>query len=299
MFEHLKLNNFPSGHILSQDLKENAFIMQTCQRTLVLTYENQSSTQLDITQVSATTELYGEKAYTYLLEVICGLQSKLLGENEIVSQFKTAYKTYIAQPKKSNQLLLILEKLFQDAKKIRSDYLLGLSQKTYASIARRAIHQHQPEKVLILGSGQLAEDLVNQFKKKTQVFISARNETKLSEIKNLHGVETIDWKNFEHYAQFGFIANSIGCGKNKFILQDFFDLWFKHNQYKRLFVDLGSPSVIETDYQLEDGVMRLEDVFNEGAIKEEHKLAQVAKARVAMGELSKHRNNILKNKFKR
>src|SRR5690606_16003183 len=115
-----------------------------------------------------------------LLEIICGLKSKLLGENEIVGQFKASYHNYASTKNKSTELLRIIEKLFKDAKEIRTDYLLGLCQKTYSSIARKHIVSiNKADHVLILGSGQLAEDLINQFKKKVTVFISARNTQKV------------------------------------------------------------------------------------------------------------------------
>ena len=209
MLELLHLNNFPSGASPPPHLSKQAFVMKTCQRTLVL---NLNKTELNSDEAIACEDsLNGEEAYIYLLEIICGLKSRLLGENEIVSQFRKSYKDYIAQPERSSNLLLILEKLLQDAKKIRTKYLLGLSQKTYSSIARKAICSHKPSSVLILGSGQLAEDLINQFKKKTNVFISARNDETAAKLMNLHDIEKVIWKDFTAYTQFPFIVNSIGC----------------------------------------------------------------------------------------
>src|SRR5690606_35521963 len=142
------------------------FILKTCQRTVIVSLEAHSDLLNNCTHVNQGTE-----AYRYLLEVICGLKSKLVGENEIVGQFKDAYKAYLQNGNRDNRLISILEKLFKDAKEIRSQYLVGLCQKTYSSIARKHIVGKQNAKqVLILGSGSLAEDLINQFKKKTEVF---------------------------------------------------------------------------------------------------------------------------------
>jgi glutamyl-tRNA reductase len=230
----------------------------------------------------------GKEAYLFLLETICGLKSKLIGENEIVGQFKLAFKEFIAKENKDKRLIRILEKLFKDAKEIRTDYLLGLSQKTYASITRKHIcNSLHADKVLILGSGTLAEDLINQFKKYTKVYISARNTERVAELADLHDLEVVPWLNRDHIAHFSFIANTVGtiC---TILEESFFTTWTGQNE-KRFFVDLGSPSSIKTNLTLKDGVMKLDDIFQEGAVHEKHKLNQINKAKYAMSEIVEKR----------
>lgn len=287
MLDHLRLNNFHSSHEVDSS-DHSSFILKTCQRTLVLDYKMHSFS-------SPAADFQGRDAYFYLLEVICGLQSKLVGENEIVGQFKTAYKEYVKSHTKNNSLITILEKLFKDAKEIRSNYLLGLSQKTYASIARKKIvNQAKAKEVLVLGSGQLAEDLINQFKKKTTVYISARNLDKANELAQIHDLHIIPWKNNHLYLNFPFIANSIGF-EGELLGEEFFSKW-NHKFDNKLFVDLGSPSCIKSNLNLEDGLMRLEEVFEEGAVQESHKLNQIKNARSAMTKLTEKRYIHLQNK---
>lgn len=292
MLNKLVLNNFPSGTEVSM-LDEGSFVMSTCQRTLVLSYGKNPNLCIQ----GKSEQLTGKAAYHYLLEIICGLKSKLLGENEIVGQFKTSYHNYISQKNKSTELLRIIEKLFKDAKEIRTDYLLGLCQKTYSSIARKHIVSvNKADHVLILGSGQLAEDLINQFKKKVTVFISARNTQRVQELAQTHNIEIIDWNNKELIKKFPFIANSIGFEGTLFD-EDFFSSWNELHDTK-LFVDLGSPSAIQTSLNFKEGVMRLEDVFQEGAVHESHKKNQVAQAKLAMAEIVKKREEIFSKDIK-
>ena len=288
MLDHLVLNNFHSSHDVSGETT-SGFVLKTCQRTLVLEYDTEKVSSLE-------THLRGKEAYFFLLEVICGLKSKLVGENEIVGQFKSAYKEYICSENRDNDLIVILEKLFKDAKEIRTKYLLGLSQKTYASIARKKIvNQLKADEVLVLGSGQLAEDLINQFKKKTTVYVSARNLEKANELAQMHDLHIIPWKNLHLYQNFQFIANSIGFD-GELLGEDFFNKW--SNKFdKKLFVDLGSPSCINTELGFESGVMKLDDVFKEGAVHEGHKLNQIKNARSAMTKLTEKRYIHLKKKL--
>lgn len=295
MLELLKVTNFPTGTQIKDSIPKSAFRLDTCQRTLIL--EDKNSTN-NIEYLTGST-YYGDNAYHFLLEIICGMQSRLIGESEIVSQFKQAYQSYIQQEERNTTLLLILEKLFKDAKEIRTKYLLGLTQNTYSSIARKFIlNKHQAQKVLILGSGQMAEDLINQFKKKTQVYISARNEQKVAKLVEQHRIQTLPWKDFTLYSEFAHIVNSIGCSKGTFIHHDFFDPW-KLNNPKGLFIDLGSPSVIDTPLETHDGVMRLSCIFEAGAIHEEHKLKQIDTARDALKEIVNKRKSCLNQKSKK
>ena len=114
MLKQLVLNNIPKSSRFDVDqmlesVPEDCFYMQTCQRTLILSYEdNPLSTYQTDDIFNDLISLEGEDAYSYLLEVICGLKSKLIGENEIVGQFKTSYKQYI-QKDFDSRLLQILE----------------------------------------------------------------------------------------------------------------------------------------------------------------------------------------------
>ncbi len=280
MLDNLTLNNFHSSFELGT-ITPGAFTLKTCQRTLILDYDENLLFQED-------GKISGPKAYLYLLEVICGLQSKLIGENEIVGQFKSAFREYSSNPSRKKEIMLILEKLFKDAKEIRTHYLLGLSQKTYASIARKKIIKEKgATEVLILGSGLLAEDLINQFKKKAKVYISARNTERSKTLAKEHNLHILPWNNQYLYLDFPFIANTIGF-EGVFLSDHFFKKWDQKHDNK-FFVDLGSPSCIDTKFQTQDGVMRLEDVFNEGAVLEEHKLNQIENAHFAMTKLTEKR----------
>lgn len=294
MLHGLKLWNFSPGSLPSE-LCTSTFVLSTCQRSLVLSFD---SVPFKSQELPAHELFEGEAAYLFLLETICGLKSKLIGENEIVGQFKEAYKIYTAQTLKDTRLLVILEKLFKDAKDIRTQYLIGISQKTYASLTRRHLIQRaRARHVVIIGSGQLAEDLINQFKKKAQVSICARNSARVQELARIHQLNIIPWENRSELVKEAFIANTIG---HQSVLFDegFFTEWMNLHT-ERLFVDLGSPSVIQTALTYDQGVVRLDDIFNEGAIVEGQKQQQIDLARQAMVNTTHKRKSLLEAKLNR
>jgi glutamyl-tRNA reductase len=93
---------------LDLPVQSSAFTLKTSQRTLFV--QENSSVQFEHAEY-----FHGLEAYLYLLETICGLKSRLVGENDIVNQFKEAYQSYMSSDEKSSLVIQILEKLFQDA----------------------------------------------------------------------------------------------------------------------------------------------------------------------------------------
>lgn len=293
MLNGLKLWNFGSGAHPEDGLVTQSFVLKTCQRTLVLAYDSNPFQSETLPEFELQT---GDEAYLYLLETICGLKSKLIGENEIVGQFKDAYKLYAMSNIKDTRLLLILEKLFKDAKDIRTDYLIGISQKTYASLTRKhLIQKAKADHVVIIGSGNLAEDLINQFKKKATVSICARNSEKVAALAKTHQINVISWDSRHDLVNQPYIANTIGHDSVIFG-ESFFQEWSLKN-HKRLFVDLGSPSVISTPMHLEEGVVRLDDIFDEGAIVESQKIQQIELAKAAMQDITLKRKSLFEAKY--
>lgn len=295
MLSGLKLWNFGPGCQIHQEIVSEAFVLKTCQRTLVLSFHDFQTNHISDQNAEI---LFGTDAYIFLLETICGLKSKLIGENEIVGQFKEAYKMYTISTLKDTRVMLILEKLFKDAKDIRTQYLIGISQKTYASLTRKhLIQKAKAKKVVVIGSGQLAEDLINQFKKKAEVIICARNIERVEELRRIHQINSISWENRETLVNEAFLANTIGS-ENCLWDERFFNEWQRLNP-NHLFVDLGSPSCINTKLNLEDGVVRLNDIFAEGAILEVQKQAQIDLARSAMFDIAQKRKSLLEEKLNR
>jgi glutamyl-tRNA reductase len=295
MMNGLKLWNFNTGTLPDEELLGNIFVLKTCQRSLVLAFDTHPFQHAQLPEHELNE---GQNAYMFLLETICGLKSKLIGENEIVGQFKDAYKTYASSTLKDTRLLLILEKLFKDAKDIRTQYLIGISQKTYASLTRRhLIQKARAPHVVILGSGQLAEDLINQFKKKATVSLCARNASRVEELAKQHKLNVIPWENRHELVNEPFIANTIGHDSVLWD-EDFFKAWAAAHE-SRLFVDLGSPSVIRSELRAEDGIVRLDDIFAEGAIVEDQKQQQIELARTAMLSITHKRTSLFEAKLNR
>ncbi len=270
------------------------FVLKTCQRTLIMGVGEAPFLHLreNALKEDIITDIFeGQDAYVFLLETICGLRSEVVAEYEVVGQFKDAYQEFLRSPERNNQVMAVLEKLFQDNKKVRTDHLTEIGQLTYAGIARKLIHTAVNDgDVLVLGSGTLAEDLIKLLKKKHNVFISARNSARVQELSETYGLESLPWGDNSAYTKFPFIVNTIGAD-NILFDEVFFSQYFSGTlpTQMKLFIDLGSPSVIETKLTENDGVLRLEDIFRQSAKLNIEKMEKVNRAKNAILTLAQKR----------
>ena len=300
MLEQLHLKNFAALSSLPDLRDRGVFSLKTCQRHLMIALGEIEIPSPNISgagRPDEEVECRGQEAYHYLLEVVCGIQSRVLAESEIVGQFKQAYGQYLQSPKRQRELIQILEKLLKDAKQIRSHYLEGVGQKTYAAITRKLVFEQAiPKRILIMGTGGLAQDVVNQFKKRVeQIFVSSRNGQKLHEFCERHLAYPLKWEDEALYQEFAFIVNTIG--QEGFVLfnRGFFRRWQALHHDPSLFIDLGHPSSIETELGSTQGVIDLDHIFRQSAICEEEKRQKIQQAKQAIRAMSKRRGRYLLN----
>lgn len=96
-----------------------------------------------------------EAAYVLMLEVLCGLRSPMLGETEVMGQFKT----FLAGlPVTHTWIRRIGQRLLSDAGDVREQYLRHLGARTYGSSVRRRVRRCS--RVAIIGTGQLSAEIL-------------------------------------------------------------------------------------------------------------------------------------------
>ncbi len=133
-------------------------------------------------QPSSVIEIYEqENASRFLLEVICGLKSPLVGETAVMGQFRE----FLSQAKFPNTLWgnflrQLTSNLLIDAKRVRHDHLQGLGSQSYGSLVRQ--HVRGLPVVSVLGSGQLAREILPWLIGKTSVRVFHRNWERAREL---------------------------------------------------------------------------------------------------------------------
>lgn len=146
---------------------------QTCLRRIVLLQKSESEALVPTFPEGA--EIYeGQAAYNFLLEVICGLRSPLVAETAVMGQFKEfCANARFPMNEWGAFLRRLTSDLLVDAKRVRSRHLEGLGSQSYGGMVRQ--HLKGVPSVVVLGAGQLAEEILPWIAGKTDVTVCARN----------------------------------------------------------------------------------------------------------------------------
>lgn len=164
------------------------FHWKTCMRTLYVGDLRTVPSDLTVENTSYTW-YEGYEAYKLLLEIVSGIRSRLLGETEIMAQFKEAFKNEkLPRTAFGDYLYKLRDQMIEDSRKIRSKYLRNLGDQSYGGLAHRYLRNI--DTVTLLGTGQLAVKLLPWLLKGREVRVVGRNLRRLQEIAQKYPVST-------------------------------------------------------------------------------------------------------------
>ncbi len=185
--------------------KVGYFLWQTCLRSIYISDARILPHQSEADLKKVFSHKYrgsyeGYQAYTFLLEVVLGLHSDLLGETEVSHQFRNAFQNkqdFLAANVEPNILDAYLKKLCADitvdVRKIRSQHMHGLGEMSYGGVARRFLKGKQH--ITVFGSGQLANDLIPWLAKESQqLLVVGRNAKRLQDLEKCFGILTCHYE---------------------------------------------------------------------------------------------------------
>ena len=177
---------------LRQDAREqfpvalNGLEWKTCLRRVLFLNRSEHNALIEAAenQKQAAVEIYErEDASKFLLEVICGLNSPLVGETAVMGQFREFLaQTRFPNTTWGNYLRQLTSTLLTDAKRVRHDHLQGLGSQSYGSLVRQQVRGLPM--VSVLGAGQLAREILPWLIGKTKVRVFYRNWDHAKELLN-------------------------------------------------------------------------------------------------------------------
>lgn len=173
---HRLASSDPQGELSFSNV-ENFAVWKTCLRRILFCNESDFHLCSHLLQKQDQI-LKGEEALSFLLEVLCGLHSPVVGETEVFGQFKL----FIEARKGLQEPLFAdhqkwLQFILAEVKKVRSEHLVGIGSQSYGSLLRR--HTKTVETVSICGSGHLAQEILPWLAHKRSLHLVCREPAKL------------------------------------------------------------------------------------------------------------------------
>lgn len=195
--------------IRSLPLIEECVVIATCNRTEIYTYSSVKDSEREIFEwirkmlartvgtahdISGVLRFYyGPGAEHHLFEVACGLDSMVIGEDQILGQVKNAHQKAMAQHMCGTYLNAFFRYAVTAAKKVKTDTRLSKTPVSTASVCIKAAQDYvgrlEHKKVLLIGAtgkigGIVAKNLMSDYK--PQLYVTARGAGKVRQIREDH-----------------------------------------------------------------------------------------------------------------
>ncbi|QDT64987.1 glutamyl-tRNA reductase [Calycomorphotria hydatis] len=213
-------------------------------------------------------EQRGPRAIRHLFEVVCSLDSMVLGEPQIVNQVKQAYERAFEYETCGPLTHALFQKAFRVSARVRSETALSEGKVSIASVAvgefGQSIFSHFDDKrVLVIGAGEMAEETMRYLadagvKDVTVVNRSLERGTLLAERINgrVRPYEDLD----ECLSQVDVIVSATGADYPIIDLDRFKAARKKSPETPLFILDLGTPRDFDTRIATADDNVFLYDI---------------------------------------
>lgn len=236
---------------------------------------------------------YGDKAVYHLYNVTSGIDSMVVGEDEILGQVKRAYALAKESETTGYKLNTIFQSAISCAKRIKTETLLSKTSVSMATLAaNEAARLGENVSVMLIGAtGKIGTSLLKNL-------ISHKNITLISTLRNHNSdlayrndISTVEYK--DRYEYINKIDCLISATSSPHYTITYYDLQKSLSEQKdRLFIDLAVPPDIDREIEKISGI-KLIDVDYFKALAEENNLLKANSVESA-GEIIKKEISDLK-----
>ena len=204
----------------------------------------------------------GSETIKHLFRVASGMESMMLGENQILSQVKTAHEHLLMSSGKTP----LLNQLFRDAvscgKAVRTDTDLcrGAVSISLAAVelAKRIYSSFQKQKILLVGAGESAELTAKHFQENgaTQFVIVNRSEERGKRLAEKFSAEYAELSQIPELLKQVDIVVAATHSKKYLLTSQQVNQALSARQYKNLLmIDISTPRNIDTE------IHKIQEVF--------------------------------------
>lgn len=251
------------------DRIEGYVYLSTCLREELYLHLNGETDILDIVQdLHKNNEIHiykGMDALRHLFKVVCGLDSVIMGEDQILSQIRKAYSDSVANKKNSKMINFFFHKAVELGKKFRSKSKIAHNPLSLEAISVKFIKEKvgslKDKKVLVIGVGDLSQGILNIIKKEElgELIVSNRSREKVERIVDKYDIdEVVDFNaRYEGIAKSDIII-SVTSAPEPIIIRE--ELEKLEIDREKIYLDLAVPRDIDPSIQCR-GVYNIDAVW--------------------------------------
>lgn len=203
-----------------------------------------------------------EQAVSHLFRVAAGLNSMVLGENQILGQVKTAYRISASRRLTATVLNRLFHKAFEVGKMVRSDTRIneGASSLGYAAVelAVRIFANLSEHPVLLIGAGQTGELVLDSLVQRGNRHLHVANRTfkRAEELAGKYGAKAVAFDRLDDYFLHCDVIITSTASRTPLVRLEFLREIMQRRHNRSLFlIDLSVPRDVE------ESIKGLEEVF--------------------------------------
>ena len=259
-------------YFLKSDIK-GYVVLETCLRIEVYFENSQNFSMVEFLEemgLEKNARIFrGSKALEYLMNVSCGLESVIKGEDQILSQLKKSYAENLKNRKTSKIINTIFNKAIQTGKKFRTVSKINTQNLSLDAISVKFIREKfkdfSQKKVFIIGIGELSQSILVLLHKVgvREIAVTNRSRHKSLEVQHKYkDIKLVDFSDkYEEIKDSDIVISAtsaphlvIKLEKLQKVLQD---------GRERFFLDLAVPRDIDPKIAEHNNVTlyHLEDVW--------------------------------------
>ncbi|MCD8159156.1 MAG: glutamyl-tRNA reductase [Clostridiales bacterium] len=236
-------------------IKDNMVILSTCCRTEFYFSDcdiNKTAREIcsfksfPYDEFKKYVKIYsGDGAILNLCRVACGLESKILGEDEILGQVKEAFYAALEKVSLSYEIKTVFKGAITAAKKIKTETLMSKSSVSIGTLTAAFVHSKGFKNVLIIGiSGKTGSIVAKDLLSYGDINITATIREHNADYVNISNVNYIPFKDRYKYMKENDIIISVTASPHYTVTSGEV---LRYGIKNKIFIDLAVPRDIDED----------------------------------------------------
>ncbi|MCQ4153514.1 MAG: glutamyl-tRNA reductase [Archaeoglobi archaeon] len=210
--------------------------------------------------VESVAEIYvGEDCLRHLMRVCAGIESMIVGENEILAQVKTSFQKCERRGLAGENLKRVFSKSLQVGGKVRRETAISKGALSIGSaaveLAERVLGSLGGKKVLIVGAGEMGELVAKAIRNNVETILIANRTFSKAEAlaKRLNGI-AVRFDRLQEYLKVCDVVISATSAPHIVISRQTVENAMRHRDKKLVIIDIALPRDVE------DSVKELKNV---------------------------------------
>jgi len=197
-------------------------------------------------------EIYrNEEAIRHLFQVSVGIKSQVIGDQQIINQIKSAYNLSVDHNAAGPYLHRLMHTVFYNNKSVanKTHFQKGSASASYSTklLVDEITRRQNDAKILILGAGQIGEEVVKNLVKAnyTDLTIVNRTMSKSLELARQYGLKVYPFEEYLDAVNHSDVVISSVSADRQILLKEQVEALPKKNN--RSFIDLSVPRSIASN----------------------------------------------------